>query len=493
MAEKKTNKKIEKETANELEELVKELPGDEEVLLDLNVEPEGDDKIPLDPETGLDPEKLESELNDLKDLVQGEIDKMMEENPDSDWKEIVKEAKEGKANRGKAKVSKLCECCEENEISEDETYCEECLETMRHYPFVWWKLFIPVLTMVLIVLAFSYFAISFSVFKGTVSANKLAAAGKPVSALAAYDNVNTEIKVNDANFGNRYLKYQVKLYDSLGVDEYETLESFIDKYFPGTKIDRWYNKGVKAEKAKITSFEKLYNIFSDCYSESDNYSEFLELFNEKTEGKSEYDAGQVYYYKYYAANVYNEDLSLMRENIEKIREVSPEAKSFYLPLLAEVALNEQNYDEMIKYADELSKVNSESPYVYLYRTVAYRFQKDYAKANSACDAGLKIDGSNTLLNYQKAIVCLLEDKLEEAYSYAGTAYEMADTANSYMAAASLYSLCANLLGEAEVNEAILDEVSSYSYSISGDVQKVVDGELTLEALFTEGKGDFSWD
>ena len=126
---------VEKEPAavtegEELLELVEALPG--EVILDVN--PPEDDKIPLDPESGIDPEKLESELSDLKDLVQNEIDKMMEESPDKDWKDIVKEARDAKLAR-KTSTGKLCECCGENEVDEDETYCESCLETMKHYPF----------------------------------------------------------------------------------------------------------------------------------------------------------------------------------------------------------------------------------------------------------------------------------------------------------------------------------------------------------------------
>ena len=81
---------------NELEKLIESLPG-EEIPIDVN--PDGDDKIPLDPESGLDPEQLETELNDLKDLVQGEIDKMLDENPDAEWTDIVKEAKEDKKKR----------------------------------------------------------------------------------------------------------------------------------------------------------------------------------------------------------------------------------------------------------------------------------------------------------------------------------------------------------------------------------------------------------
>ena len=470
---------------DELEELVKELPGEE---IPLNVNPEDDDKIPLDPKTGLDPEKLESELNDLKDLVQGEIDKMMEDNPDASWKEIVKEAKDGKANR---KNGKLCECCGETIVDDDEQYCESCLETMKHYPFSWWKLIIPVIAILLIILSFSYFAISFPIFKETVSANKLIAAGKLDSALSAYDKINAEVKVTDDNFGGRYLKYQIDLYEKMGIDSYEELSKFIDKYYTESQLAKWNNKSVKAEKEKIASYQKLYEYFNDVYNTVKTYDEFETAFDKKVAGKDLNEA-QIYYYKYYAANVYGEDISVMRKNVEKIREVDPEYKALYLPLFAEISLNEQKYDDMIKYANELSKVNCESPYVYLYKSIAYRFQGDLTKALKTCNDGLKANPTNSLLNYQLGVLNLLSGKEKEALANAQTAYENADTASAFTSASSLYSLCAGLAGDEDTRASIDEELSYYGFSLATEVDKILNGEMSVEDLFTKGKGDFTW-
>lgn len=414
---------------------------------------------------------------------------MLEENPDTEWKDIVKEAKDGKAAKKGGK--KLCECCGENEISEDEQYCESCLEVMKHYPFSWWKYLIPVLAVVLVFLSLSYFAISFSVFQGTVSANKLIKAGKLNSALAAYDKVNAEIKVTDENFGNRYLKYQTRLYDKLGIDQYDNALKFIEKYFEGSKIDRAYNKDVKAQRDKIKSYEALYSKFTDAYNSSDSYEEFVKNFDEATES-GDYDPAHLLYYKYYAANVMGEDTKVMRENVEKIKEVSPESKTLYLPLLAEISLNEGKYDDMVKYADELKEVNSESQYVYLYKSIAYRFKGDLTNAAKACNDGLKVSPADSLLNYQMGIISLLSGKDKEAFQYAATAYEQAQTANSFVSAASLYSLCAQRIGENEVAESIETEVMQYGYPLANEVSKVISGEMTIEDLFLSGKGDFTW-
>ncbi|MBQ1451373.1 MAG: hypothetical protein IIZ22_01770, partial [Clostridia bacterium] len=117
---------------------------------------------------------------------------------------------------------------------------------------------------------------------------------------------------------------------------------------------------------------------------------------------------------------------------------------------------------------------------------------DLVKAAKACNDGLAVTPANSLLNYQMGIISLLQGKQKEAFSFASTAYEQADTANAYVSAASLYSLCAQLLGETEVNESIIMETSQYGYPISDQVQKIIDGDLTIEDVFLKGKGDFAW-
>lgn len=476
-----------KKESDELEKLIGELPGEE---IPLDIDPEGDEKIPLDPETGLDPEKLETELNDLKDLVQDEINKMMEENPDAEWKDIVKEAKDEKTNRGKTS-GKLCVCCEENIVDDDEDYCEDCLEIMRHYPFDWWKWIIPVITIALMVLAFSYFAISFSVYKSTVSANKLVKAGNLNSALTAFDNINTEIKVTDKNYGYRYLNYQIDLYNKLGVEAFEDEQEFLDNYFPGTNINKKRAKKALAAKEEIDAFNKLYENFNAVYNPDGKFEDFLKDFDKKNKGEN-FSEGYVNYFKYYAATYYGEKTSVIREYAEKVQGTAPEKKSLYLPLLAEVCLNEGKYDDMLKAANELKGFNNDSPYVYMYQAIAYRLQGNLPKALAVCNEGIKVQPQNSLVNYQMAIITLLNGKKEEAYQYASDALAYASDINSFVSASSLASLCAQLLEDKESNDQIVEQIEAYGYEISPQVEQIISGKITIEDVFTKEKGDFKW-
>ncbi len=490
MAEKKEKTTLpldEESNASELEQLVSDLPG--EVIADLNVNPEDDDKIPLDPETGLDPQKLEEELEGLKDLVQDEIDKMMESNPDAEWTDIVKAAKEEKDNRHNH-TGKLCECCGENYVDDDGVYCEDCLETMKHYPFEWWKLIIPALTVVLVVLSFSFFAISWPVYSETAAAQKLVAEGKLSSALEAYDKINAEIKVTDENYGDKYLLNQVKIYETIGIDEYESLSKFIDKYYVGNEINKRWNAPVRQARDTINSYQKLYEIFETAMSSSSDYKSFEKNFDDLA---GSYDEAFVYYYKYVAASSFGEKTALKMELLNKIKEESPESKTLYLPLMAESALAEGKYDEMISIANELAEINCESPYSWWYKIVAYRLQGNIPKASNACNEALEINPDNAIINYQMAVICLLQGKTETATTYASTAYENATTLNSFLSSASLYSLCSQLKGDEETVKSINEEVDSYGYDISEDVAAVIDGSKKIEDIFMKGTGDFEWD
>lgn len=478
--------KIADSKGEDLLKLVEELPG--EVILDVN--PPEDDKIPLDPDSGMDPEKLEAELSDLKDLVQGEIDKMMEESPDKDWKEIVKEARDAKLAR-KTSTGKLCECCGENEVDEDETYCESCLETMKHYPFDWWKFIIPVITVVLLVLSFSFFAISWPVYSETVDAQKLVKEGKLQSALTAYDKINAEIKVTDDNFGSKYLLYQLRVYDMIGIDEYESLNKFIEKYYIGTALNKWYNKEAKEISDKVTSYSNLYKCVDTAMQTATDYASFENAYEKEIKGE-DFNEAQVLYYKYYAAVTYGESSEKKMEILNKIKEADPDFKSLYLPLMGEVALADRDYDAMIKYSNEIRDFNCETPYAYWYKIVAYRLQGNIPKAAAACNDALDVIPNDGLINYQMAVICLLQGQNKTAKTYAQTAYENASTASGFLSSASLYYLCCELTDDSETSKEISENLTGYGYGLAVEVDKILDGSMTVEDVFVNGEGDFTW-
>ncbi len=473
-----------------VKETVEEVVAEREEETPINVDTD-DDKIPLDPETGLDPEQLKSDLEGLRDLFQGEIDKMMD-GTDADWKSIVKAAKDEKMAARLGLNKKMCECCGERPANEDGVYCDECLEGMKHYPFKWWNYLIPVVAVIMVFLSCSFFAISFSVFRQTVEAQKLVGEHKLLSALEMYDNINAEIRVLDSNYGYKYLRNQVEIYDTIGIDAYEDLNTFIDKYYTGTALSKKRNAYVAEIQEDVKSYTKLYEYFEEAAESSKDYDSFVTSYDALLEDK-EYNAALAAYYKYYASLVYNEGAEVQRSNVDAIKVADPEMKSLYLPLYAELALNEGEYDDVLLYASEMEEYHSENIYVWLYRSLAHRLKGNISLAANACNEGLEIMPGDPNINYQMAIISLLQGQNKTALHYAEIAYANADTQNSFVASGSMYALCAALNNDTEAYNTAVEEAESYGYKLSPDVKAIVEGTKTVEDVFATGKGDFEWE
>ena len=463
----------------------------------IDVAPEGveDDKLPLDPETGLDPEKLHEELEGLKDLVQGEIDKMMDENPDSDWKEIVQEAKEEKLAAKLHKNDKLCEVCEERPVGENGVYCDECLEGMKHYPFKWWQFIIPIIMVIFLFLAGLLFSFSYSVFSQTVEAQSLAKQGKLISALKEYDNINAEIRVTDDTFGYKYLANQAKIYETMGIEVYEDFNKFVDDFYTDTQLGYKRNAYTKKVKDDMDLYIELFDSFEKAMNSSDNYKDFIKNFEKDINLSDEVSAtykGFANYYKYIASLSFDSSSKVQKSNIDEIKKEAPELKSLYLPLYAEWAVNNAHYKEAIKYAGQIEEYNSESSLVALYKTIAYRMQGNLPKASNACLKGIDYSPSDPALNYQMAIISLCQGQMKTALHYAEVANSSANTQNMFVTSTSLYALCAGLNNDTETYNKLIKEAEEMQVPISKDVADIISGDQTIENVFMKGKGDLKW-
>ncbi|NLD29283.1 MAG: hypothetical protein GX658_02700, partial [Clostridiales bacterium] len=219
----------------------------------------------------------------------------------------------------------------------------------------------------------------------------------------------------------------------------------------------------------------------------------------------------------YACLIYEQGIDTQKKYVEAIKAQGEEYESLYLPLETEIALTEKDYDKALSLCDMLENRNVEDVYAYVYRTVAYRLKGDLKAAASACDAGLKIDGTASTLNYQRAILYLLEGDYKLATAYAEEAHANAATANNYVSACSIYSLvlqeqiadktaAIKAAKDADTKtklkseradlkstlESLNTEMEEYGYEVSPDVAKVIAGKKTLDEVFLKGEGDFAW-
>ena len=409
----------------------------------------------------------------------------------------------------------MCIVCGEHEAADGTEYCEECLSDMKRYPFEWWQFIIPVMAVFFLVFGILLAHDGWNVYHGTAQAQSLARQGKLMSALDKYGELNGQIAEGTDTYGFQYRKNQVKLLNDIGIQQYGVLDNYLEAYYP-TDLNKWYNRYAKQASDRIDAYETAYSHFEEAAQGAKDFPSFSKAFDKSIKGK-DVNAAFANYYRYYACLLFNEDEARQKKYVDAIRAEGEDYASLYLPLETEMALSSKDYDQALSLCDELEDRNAEDVYTYVYRTVAQRMKGDLKQAAAACDAGLKIDGTASTLNYQRAILFLLDGDLTLAQAYAEEAHANAATANNYISACSIYSLVlqqqiadkteaikaaksadakTKLKSERSDLKATLEslqtEMNEYGYAVSKDVQKILDGKKTAEQVFLKGTGDFAW-
>lgn len=387
----------------------------------------------------------------------------------------------------------LCQCCGEVEIPEDWTYCDKCLNYMRHYPFDAWDVAYPVIAVMFLALSIVLLVLGWSTYHSAAKADAYARADRLTSSISAYADTNTLLSDKDQTPGWIYLKRQLKVYNALGVQSFTDTSDFIGTNYTTADLKKPWNRYAKKMNEEIAGYTAAYNAFSTAASSDDvsDLASFLTAYEEDLKGQT-YVEAYANYFRYYACLVYDEDTATQKKYVDAIAADGTKYASLYLPLYSEISLNDKDYDKALSYSAELLKLNQEDSYAYVYRAIAYRMQGNLPKAYNAIQTGLKSNDQNSALNYQMAIYCVLDGDLTKAASYVETAYTYADTVNSYLSAGSLYALIAKERDQTELYDQIVEDLSNYGYTISGDVDSILSGETTFEDIFLSGEGDFTW-
>lgn len=446
------------------------------------------------PDSIKDPTQNDDDLSGLRDLVQDEIDKMMEnqEGEKKDWNELVKEEKKIKEKKSK-KIDEedLCLLCKENEKSEGHDYCDECLEKLKKDPISIWKYIFPIIAIALIVLGSYKMSVTWSLFSTAAKADKYVRNNQYISALGAYEDYNTELKVNYKDPGLRTLNKQIEIYLELGVSYYETLNDFIDTNFAGKDLDSFIYKTAAEAKEKIEKYSDAYEVCYAAFNTATTYTEYVDAVDAANK-ETPIDSGYLAYYKYYAALAFGETIDVQLQNLDKMKACGEEYSSIYLPTYAEIYIEKKDYDAVLKTCNEMLSNNQEDIYAFVYQSYAYRLKNNLPKALNACNKGLKVEAENSLINYQMAIVQLLDGQEDAAFNYVKTAYQNAETEYSYLQASSLYAICAYMNGDTDTYAAIESDLTTNSYSFANEVSSYINNKTTIEDIFLTNGGDFTW-
>jgi len=405
-----------------------------------------------------------------------------------------------------APEEQLCECCGERPAEPGGQYCSACLEHMKKYPFRWWQFIVPAVMVMFVVLAVLITMTQWTVYSGTAEAERYVRNSQLNTALTKYAALNAKIEDSTADqFGVRYLANQVDLYETIGIQEISEESTFLDTYYPGTALQKPWNKKAAKAAQKVSDFQTVYQAFNTALSEGQDFESVLKAFDESVEGKGLNEA-YANYCRYYACLMFEQSTKTQKKYVDAIKAEGKEYASMYLPLYAEISLNSQNFKETLTYTSQMKELNAEDAYCYAYAAVAYRMQGDLAKATKQLNDGLDYNSTSGMLNYQMSILYLLNGQYKLAEAYADTAFENAETEYNYQSAASIYALIAELRArkyqkadkdeqytdEHSIYTTILANLESYGYEVSPDVEKILDGEKTVKEVFMEGTGDFSW-
>ncbi|MBQ2568445.1 MAG: hypothetical protein II572_08495, partial [Clostridia bacterium] len=263
------------------------------------------DETPTDPDAP-DPlrprteEELKAELEDLRTMVQGEIDEMREQAPDAEWDDIVKQALYEKQHGIKAEYHRpvMCDICGEHEVVDGTDYCEECLDDMKHYPFEWWQFIIPLMAVFFLVFGILLSHEGWNVYHGTAQAQSLAREGKLMSALDKYGELNGQIAEGSDTYGFQYRKNQVKLLNQTGVQQFGVLDNYLEAYYPND-LNKWYNRYARQSKERIDEYEAAYNCFEQAAQSSKDFKSLIKAYDKAMEGK-DINPAFANYYRYYA-------------------------------------------------------------------------------------------------------------------------------------------------------------------------------------------------
>lgn len=467
-----------------------------------------------------DNEDVEQELESIKNLVQTEVNKILDQSEYSDWNELVKTAKqemnenkqekdiqenlEKKDSKEKSEEKiKICECCNKNSVdtseNKDSNYCSECRKGMKEFPFNIIEIVCFGLVFVLIFVSMWQLSHSLYMYQTATKAHSYLKDGKYISASESYNDVNSQYKVRDKNPSNVILRYQAELLYNQGFNKFVNLKNFLDENYEKDSIWFKIDPKLKNMKKSVEQFLKLKDIVMQLYeNNATDYNKLIKDIDKKIKEEKDikFELETIDFWKFYVSMMFEKDSKTQLKYVNQMETHAPKYKTTYLPLKSQIYLNDKNYKKVIEVCDELIKVSPENTGAYRDKAIAYRLLKNTDKSSKTVNDGLSINSSDSDLNHQISILKLLDGKKEEALSYSKFAYQNSANSYSYLVNANMMAICAKLNGDEETYTQVKKEIEGYGYSLSSEVDDIVkENEETkqikklLENIFLKGDGE----
>ncbi|MBQ8228869.1 MAG: tetratricopeptide repeat protein [Clostridia bacterium] len=201
-----------------------------------------------------------------------------------------------------------------------------------------------------------------------------------------------------------------------------------------------------------------------------------------------------FYSDYYLSFAWEcEDYDALIKVANEILEVNPANEGAYF-YLTKAHSQLKEWDKASGICEELLKYNPDSLDYYTLKAEVLRRTGKFSEAVDVCKKGLKA-GEDSELYRQESIAYMLNEEKDKALEIAKSAYESAYAASYTGGTISLEVLNTTALisylcdEEKTLYNEIIEMLETEGYELEDSVKSVIKGDTTFEDLFTTGKGD----
>ena len=446
--------------------------------------------------------ELETELEELRDMFQQELDKATEE-AESLGEELIQELDETSEESAEDEefIGRPCEICGEHpcaeEYGEDYPYCEECRNIMKKYPLRWSGILMAVI-MTAVFVATAYVGTLYA--ESFMSVSEYAAyydSGKIMTALNGYYGY-----VTSANLDEISMKAVRDTIEGLVKTGYiSDASSIISTVYSEDELKLPWNKKyakIVDDAAILTeSYYTISEIITPVLNgESTDYDKVMAdldaLYKATDDEGNPKEINTVFleYYRYVAMTVFEKSNEELLEQLKKTAEADKDGfewvyLSNYCAMAAkcgDLELTEALYKQMLD-------ISKEDTNAYAAMASYYRYTEtpDPDKMLEICEEAKKYAATGDLGYVPTQVI---------AYMLKGEGALALEAMDTYMSSSgytvqtcNLYALCALYNGKEETYKEMKNILETSGYEISKVVEQYKNGKITIEEILTDKEGE----
>ena len=412
---------------------------------------------------------------------------------------VIKELSEIEDEQPEEEVKgRLCECCEENEASdeygEDYPYCESCREFMKKYPMRKSGIFVTLLMVIVFIgtMATSVLSIDETFLNGLEGE----LTGKAMTELAGYYEY-VSVKMGSTLSMHAVTRLIDNFYELGYLNDATAL---INEYYSEFDLKMPWNGKYKKIIEENSLFQRTSDVLSGIVSpvtsgegdyDYDKIISELEALKQETDenGEKLYSALFVDYYIYEMMRLEGKDINEQLEQLKKMDEENKGSEWVYLVPLCRTAAMAGDLELTEQIFERLISKNSENTDAYNALASYYRYldTPDADKMLEICEkAKSNAHHNDQTYSHNLAIAYLLKGEgalameAMDAYMQSGN-YSVSDC--------NLYALVALYNGNEDIYESMKMTLAYYGYEISELVEKYKAGEMEIIDILKDKGGE----